>query len=750
MSTDNNPSNLNRKGDHKKCRKDCSADDIKLCDELFASLLRSQGKDFKKHADEISKYDRDEQPPPLIKRGKFNHPKDDATIGTEASSILEFATVDEESTIPEGPSPSKRRKCNPSTEGASGATVESTIPFNHPKDDATVGTEASSILEDATIDKEITIPEDPSPSEKMTCNPPTEGASGATVKSTFPVIDPIISFLEKNPQKFSVHSRNYFINEHTQKGNGKKMILAKALGGVTSAVPSTKGISDYEADYHFMLAKAHNDSTRQTSELFSAITNELESQINHEQGERSNSVKEAYRECHDDSKQKLLRGLESLQELLNDATELDCTRKAKMHRQIHLLTSVADRDYDSVERGAAARTEEILSNKERRMKFTRNPDKNRIRCKYRRGEPTSIHSYIPRPTVSLVEHGLRRSAFSNDSEFTAPANTKKRKYAEVAAEEIVNHLLAAGVEVRYFRAGYEDDWYADINTKTYECQFIRDIHNEVLQRMHSDPNITKDTRVIIIRIWSDGFQNKQIKGVNTEWNSIQAFTLTLMPPNGKISNHTVPCAITFKKDDHHDVLIEILRQIKKLENPELKYWGGDEREVHNTMCFMDVISNDLPERCGNTCVNNGGIMGKRWRYIMMFNDKTASCASCVAKRIDMINKNEHHLPLESCGHCKDWTSGTGDEPLFDMYPIQPGEDASNPPTVESSFKLLRNSIDNLQSWYQERSKKAMEDKKDKTKKGKERCKVPNKGELEAYLQLINVQKKLEMLWHRPL
>ena len=49
------------------------------------------------------------------------------------------------------------------------------------------------------------------------------------------------------------------------------MILAKALGGVTSSVPSTKGISDYEADYHFMLAKAHNDSTRQTSKLFSAI-----------------------------------------------------------------------------------------------------------------------------------------------------------------------------------------------------------------------------------------------------------------------------------------------------------------------------------------------------------------------------------------------------------------------------------------------------------------------------------------------
>ena len=219
---DNDPSNLNRKRDHKKCLKDCSADDIKLCDEIFASLLRSQEKDFKKHADEISEYNRDEQPPPLIKKGKFNHPKDDATIGTEASSILGDATVDEELTIPEGPSPSKRRKCNPSTEGASGATVESTIPFNHPKDDATVGTEASSILEDATIDKELNIPEDPSPSKKMTCNPPTEGASGATVESTIPVIDPIISFLEENPQKFSVHSRNYFMNEHTQKGNGKK------------------------------------------------------------------------------------------------------------------------------------------------------------------------------------------------------------------------------------------------------------------------------------------------------------------------------------------------------------------------------------------------------------------------------------------------------------------------------------------------------------------------------------------------
>ena len=45
----------------------------------------------------------------------------------------------------------------------------------------------------------------------------------------------------------------------------------------------------------------------------------------------------------------------------------------------------------------------------------------------------------------------------------------------------------------------------------------------------------------------------QIKGVNTEWNSIQAFTLTLLPPNGNISNHTVPCAVTFKKKDLLDI-----------------------------------------------------------------------------------------------------------------------------------------------------------------------------------------------------
>lgn len=160
------------------------------------------------------------------------------------------------------------------------------------------------------------------------------------------------------------------------------------------------------------------------------------------------------------------------------------------------------------------------------------------------------------------------------------------------------------------------------------------------------------------------------------------------------------------------------------------------------MCFMDVISNDLPERCGNACFNDGGTMGKRWRYIMKFDDKTPSCPNCESKRTVMICENKHHIRLDRCNKCEDWTSGAGDVPPPVEYPVRPGEDTSNPPTVESSFKLLSNSIDTLQSWCQARSKEAEEDKMDKKIPAGDKRKNPTIGELEAYLQLINIPAKL--------
>lgn len=582
-------------------------------------------------------------------------------------------------------------------------------------------------------------------SENLTpeCNPPLKVASGSAPESMIPEIDPV-DFLQNNC-KLSHHSRDFYLSEHKKKGDGKKIILSKALDDEkykTCRVANTDGISDREADLHFLLAKAHNGTTRQVSDYFSTITEEISSRFNQEQSDSRKSMAQAYRESINAI---TMRGLEDLSNMLNDDTGMDAGKKAEMLATLDSLKSLTSKNNDRLETEANVKMVS-LRNSENRNKFVI-PDRKRIATKYRgnRKGSTSIHSYIPRPTVSLVQHKTTSSTKKRKTvkrKSSSTSNTKKRKYAAVSAEDIVNNLLAAGVQVRYFRAGYEEDWYVDKNNKTYECQFLRDIHKEVLKRMQTDPTVTNDTRIMIVRLWSDSFQNKQIKGVNTEWNSIQAFTLTLLPPNGNISNHTVPCAVTFKKEDHDDILIEILRQIKELEKPELKYWGGDERKVHNTMCFMDVISNDLPERCGNACFNDGGTMGKRWRYIMKFDDKTPSCPNCESKRTVMICENKHHIRLDRCNKCEDWTSGAGDVPPPVEYPVRPGEDTSNPPTVESSFKLLSNSIDTLQSWCQARSKEAEEDKMDKKIPAGDKRKNPTIGELEAYLQLINIPAKL--------
>ncbi len=45
-------------------------------------------------------------------------------------------------------------------------------------------------------------------------------------------------------------------------------------------------------------------------------------------------------------------------------------------------------------------------------------------------------------------------------------------------------------------------------------------------------DISMETQVILVRVWSDGFEAYQIKGKN-EFNSLQIFTLTVIGPNYK-------------------------------------------------------------------------------------------------------------------------------------------------------------------------------------------------------------------------
>jgi len=88
--------------------------------------------------------------------------------------------------------------------------------------------------------------------------------------------------------------------------------------------------------------------------------------------------------------------------------------------------------------------------------------------------------------------------------------------------------------------------------------FLRDFHQNILIAH----DILTDMQVILVRVWSDGFQAHQIKAKN-ESNSLQIFTWTILAPKYQNTNrHKIPFAMFFKRKNHRDFLIQLLEELK--------------------------------------------------------------------------------------------------------------------------------------------------------------------------------------------
>jgi hypothetical protein len=295
-----------------------------------------------------------------------------------------------------------------------------------------------------------------------------------------------------------------------------------------------------------------------------------------------------------------------------------------------------------------------------------------VRAVYTDGH-NSIVNNLPIPTVSIAH-----------------------KAAYIPANEIVNHLLAIGTNIMFFRAGHEEDWVD--KSGNHETKFLHNLH----QNVSAMTDISKETRIILVRVWSDGFEAHQIKAKN-EFNSLQIFTLTLLAPNYQNTNrHTVPFALCFKKKSHDDILIQLLQELRELQSSTLRYWGGEENQVYPTMVFLEMVSNDLPERCSNTCTTLNGTFTHRWRHSCLFDDNIVpSCQSCHLQNIEYIlSLPTIDITKETCCQkCLDWWIRGVTKPK--IYPIQPESFRSpikNFPAVELSFEMIYNSILSLQDW----------------------------------------------------
>ena len=94
------------------------------------------------------------------------------------------------------------------------------------------------------------------------------------------------------------------------------------------------------------------------------------------------------------------------------------------------------------------------------------PSSNDIRTKYKEGKG-SIIGLLPRPEVKLVKHDRYKC---NDLHKPADlledkAPNDDRYYSFVEPKQIANFLLGIDTPAKYYRVGYETDWYDDAAKK---------------------------------------------------------------------------------------------------------------------------------------------------------------------------------------------------------------------------------------------------------------------------------------------
>jgi hypothetical protein len=268
----------------------------------------------------------------------------------------------------------------------------------------------------------------------------------------------------------------------------------------------------------------------------------------------------------------------------------------------------------------------------------------------------------------------------------------------------VNHLLAFNKDVHYHRVGFDEDWRD--GQGNYQCQFFQEVHGRVKAMMEADPqNVTRETRVVFVRPWSDGFEAKKVK-VHHTYNNLQVFTLTLRAIRGKgTKRHTMPFGLCFKKESHAEIFMQLLKEVHALETPTKRFFG-EENRFYITIVLIDMISADYPERCANAIIAQLGNFTHRWGFSCKYDDNyTPSCPECESARIQRLhggNNNNSGDADKKC--CSDWWSEGhfGVHVKADRYPIKPG--AATPdkdPSVPITFEMLVNGMNDLQKWYNE-------------------------------------------------
>ena len=134
-------------------------------------------------------------------------------------------------------------------------------------------------------------------------------------------------------------------------------------------------------------------------------------------------------------------------------------------------------------------------------------------------------------------------------------------------------------------------------------------------------------------IWwlrSDGFWLHNMITLST--SSLQLFTIAIVHAEQYSTRFMSPLALGYKQNEYENILCEMLRQSKELEN--ITYWK--KFGVVSSTLHCQVIQNDHPERYSNTCTLQHGLYSKVWGFSCLFNNKIPSCNFCLKKRLSKV------------------------------------------------------------------------------------------------------------------
>ena len=210
-------------------------------------------------------------------------------------------------------------------------------------------------------------------------------------------------------------------------------------------------------------------------------------------------------------------------------------------------------------------------------------------------------------------------------------------FSYIPIKDVIELTFALGLPVRQYKG--DEDW---LHNEKYEGKYYEDLHKKV-------QNDSRNSRRCILRCWSDGFQAFAVKENNKKKNSLQIVTVTLLGKDGQ--NITWPFALGFKTDDMSNVIDELRCEAKKLEEPFVVYCGIEKRLIQISV-HLQVIMNDHPERCVNSCTSANGRFTHRWEYSCLYcHETTPSCQICRSIRVNRILAAKPSRDQEEVTYC---------------------------------------------------------------------------------------------------